>query len=158
MEKLSKHWTAESVENFTFRIASDFLAQIESQLETDGTNRSKIAQLIGRSKGRVSQLFNPGNITLGSDVRLCRALGMKVSLVAYNDKDPNNQNGPIDSEVFSKCWAKLGAPRTYFEFDAIAPIADFVCWERKAANVEILIDERTIRQVDRDAATRPVLN
>jgi len=84
MEKLNslKHWTAESTENFVHRIASDFLAQLETKIEKGEISRSELAQRLDRSPGRVSQLFNPGNITIGSAVRLVRAMNMKVALIA----------------------------------------------------------------------------
>jgi len=118
METLtSKHWTAESIEDFTFRIASDFLAQVETKIEAGEITRAELAHRLSRTPGRVSQLFNnPGNLTVTSAVRLVRAAGMKVALVAYDDNDPQNNNGPINSEMFSRCWTYMGAPKTFFEF------------------------------------------
>ena len=122
METLtSKHWTAESIEDFTFRIASDFLAQVETKIEAGEVSRTELAQRLDRTPGRVSQLFNnPGNLTVTSAVRLVRAAGMKVALVAYDDNDPQNNNGPVNSELFYRCWKHMGAPRTFFEFASTA--------------------------------------
>jgi len=118
METLtSKHWTAESIEDFTFRIASDFLAQVETKIEAGEVTRTELAHRLSRTPGRVSQLLNnPGNLTVISAVRLVRAAGMKVALVAYDDNDPQNNNGPVNSEIFYRCWKHVGAPRTFFEF------------------------------------------
>lgn len=114
---ISKHWTAESIEDFTFRIASDFLAQVETKIEAGEINRTELAHRLNRTPGRVSQLFNnPGNLTVTSAVRLVRAAGMKVALVAYDDNDPQNNSGPVNSELFSRCWTYMGAPKTFFEF------------------------------------------
>lgn len=114
MEKLT-HWTNESVEAFTFRIAADFVAQLEMRMEAEGTKQQEFAERLGVSEGRVSQVLNnPGNMKLGSMVDYARALGLKISIVAYDDGDPGNHNGPINSQVFTECWERLGAPQDLF--------------------------------------------
>ena len=114
--KSSEHWTAGSIENFTYRIAADFLAQVETKIENGDISRAELAQRLSRTAGRVSQLFNnPGNLTVTSAVRLVRAAGMKVALVAYEDADPNNNNGPVNSAIFNQCWEHMGTPTTFFE-------------------------------------------
>ena len=118
MEKLSggkiNHWTSRSPENFTFRIASDFLAQVETRAEDSGVTRSELADRMNVTLGRVSQMFNPGNMKLNSAVRLAQANGIKVALVAYDDRDPNNSNGPINGEIFHRCWKCMGSPTNFF--------------------------------------------
>jgi hypothetical protein len=117
----SKHWTVGSIEDFAFRIASDFLAQVETKIEAGEVTRAELAHRLSRTPGRVSQLLNnPGNLTLTSAVRLVRAAGMKVALVAYEDNDPQNNNGPVNSEIFSLCWQHMGAPKTFFEYASTA--------------------------------------
>jgi hypothetical protein len=153
MEKLNspKHWTGESTDNFVHRIASDFLAQVETKIEKGEISRSELARRLDRSPGRVSQLFNPGNITISSAVRLVRAMNMKVALVAYDDNDPENQRGPVNSEIFSRCWQLIGGPRTFYELaNQVAPI-ELYGWQHEAANLET-----TIRMLapDRSASTR----
>jgi len=65
--------------------------------------------------GRISQVLNnPGNLTLRKVVEYARALGMKVSIVAYEDGDPDNVSGPINSEIFNMCWKKAGCPNDFF--------------------------------------------
>jgi transcriptional regulator with XRE-family HTH domain len=82
--------------------------------------RSKISQAalagkLGVSEGRVSQVLNnPGNLTLKKIVEYARALGRKVSIVAYNDGDPDNRDGPVDAEIFATCWANAGKPTDHF--------------------------------------------
>jgi hypothetical protein len=124
--KSSGHWTAESIENFTYRIAADFLAQVETKIEAGEISRTELAHRLGRTAGRVSQLFNnPGNLTVGSAVRLVRAAGMKVALVAYDDDDPRNNDGPVNSAIFYDCWKHMGAPKTFFEFaSTTAPVGN----------------------------------
>lgn len=162
--KASKHWTAESAENFTYRIASDFLAQVEMQIEKSGMSRSEVAHRLKRTLGRVSQLFNPGNITVGSAVRLSDATGLKVALVAYDDNDPENHNGPVNSELFYRCWKHMGAPKTFFELASTvvltgyceAGYADQV--PKSASNLRTEIVDLTAMPVKRAAMTQPVLN
>jgi hypothetical protein len=166
MDKLnaSKHWTAESVENFTYRIASDFLAQVETKIEQGEVSRTDLAHRLNRTLGRVSQLFNPGNITVSSAVRLVRAAGMKVALVAYDDNDPKNENGPVNSDLFYRCWKHMGAPKTFFELsNTIAPVVHFHGsyfdqTPQSAANVGTEILAETAMPINRNAITRPVLN
>ena len=92
---------------------------METKIEAGEITRAELAQRLDRTPGRVSQLFNnPGNLTVTSAVRLVRAAGMKVALVAYDDNDPQNNNGPVNSEIFSRCWQHMGAPNTLFELAA----------------------------------------
>jgi predicted XRE-type DNA-binding protein len=110
-----KHWTERSVDDFLYKIGWDFVAQIEHLIESGQTSQAALAESLGVSKGRVSQvLSNPGNLTLKNIVRYARALGKKVSVVAYDDADPDNQRGPINAEIFSACWERAGKPTDYF--------------------------------------------
>ncbi|HEY6769553.1 MAG TPA: hypothetical protein VI386_32825 [Candidatus Sulfotelmatobacter sp.] len=125
--KSSEHWTAESIANFTYRIAADFLAQVETKIEKGEVNRTELAKRLDRTPGRVSQLLNnPGNLTVNSAVRLVRAAGMKVALVAYEDSDPENNNGPVNSAIFYQCWKHAGAPTTFFDLTAstVTPVVN----------------------------------
>jgi len=116
------HWTAKSIKDYIFRIAADFIAQLEIRMDsTENYSQDKLAKDLGISKGRVSQVLNhPGNMTLRNIVRYAKALGMKVSLVAYDDDDPKNENGPINPEIFRVCWEKLGKPRDMWTLDEMA--------------------------------------
>jgi hypothetical protein len=164
MDKLnsSKHWTAESIEDFTYRIASDFLAQVETKIENGEVSRTELAVRLKRTVGRVSQLFNPGNTTIKSAVRLGHAAGMKVALIAYDDNDPENQNGPVNSAIFYRCWKHMGAPKTFFELASIAGPLDFYLGysdrvaKYSAANFGTNILAVTAMPVDKNATTGPV--
>jgi transcriptional regulator with XRE-family HTH domain len=118
MAKLKKgHWTERSVDDFLYRIASDFVRQIEKAMGGE-INQAKLAETLGVTEGRVSQIMNnPGNLTLRKIIEYSRALGRKVSVVAYEDDDPQNLNGPINSEVFTLCWEKAGKPVDFFAFE-----------------------------------------
>jgi transcriptional regulator with XRE-family HTH domain len=77
--------------------------------------QSSLAESLGVTPGRVSQVLrNPGNLTLKKMVEYARSLGMKVSIVAYDDDDPQNENGPINSQIFNVCWTKAGKPNDFF--------------------------------------------
>jgi transcriptional regulator with XRE-family HTH domain len=111
---MSTHWTAASIDDFVHRLSFDFMTQLAKRLESSPINKNELAERLRVSKGRVSQVFNnPGNITLKRAVEYARALGMKVSVVAYDDHDPNNHNGPISSEIFSICWQRAGEPADF---------------------------------------------
>jgi hypothetical protein len=116
MENVKQHWTARSVDDFAYRIASDFVAQIENKLEGSGTGRTKFAKAIGVTPGRVSQVLNnPTLFNLKSMVSYADGAGMKVAVIAYEDDDPKNNRGPINAQVFTNCWERAGCPRDLFE-------------------------------------------
>lgn len=158
MEKLNrtKHWTSRSVEDFTYRIASDFLAQVETHIEHYGPTKTELAERLQRTVGRISQMFNPGNITVSSAVRLCKAVGMRVVLVAYEDNDPDGEKGPINPEIFNQCWKHMGSPSNFFELDhAVAPAKHVVYHDEFATGAEISVTNFTLQQ---NAITRPTVN
>jgi len=116
MGELKGHWTNRNAEDFLFRIAFDFVSQIQNWMQEDGTSRADLAKKLGVSKGRVSQFLNdPGNLKLRTAVEFSRALNRKIALVAYDDHDPHNQNGPINGQVFTNCWESSGRPVDMFE-------------------------------------------
>jgi transcriptional regulator with XRE-family HTH domain len=95
------------------------------QLETamNGRTRAELAATLGVSEGRVSQVFNnPGNLTLRNVIEYARALGQKVAIVAYDDGDRRNENGPINSEIFTTCWQRAGKPVDFFEMARVGDV------------------------------------
>lgn len=114
---MNKHWTASSIEDFRFRITADFIAQLEDKMESIPLSPKELAEKLGITKGRVSQIFNnPGNISLKKIIEYSKALEMKVALVAYEDNDPENKKGPINSEIFRICWEKCDKPNDFWAF------------------------------------------
>ena len=86
---MENHWTERSIKDYLARISADFISQLEDKLEAEKMSQDDFANKLNVSKGYVSQVLNhPGNITLGKIIQLARVLGMKVSLVAYEDDDP----------------------------------------------------------------------
>lgn len=116
-KEIEDHWTEQSIGDFLYRIASDFIEQLEKKMETKKLSQDDLAKRMGLTKGYISQVLNhPGNLTLGNIIRFSRALGMKASVVAYDDNDPDNRRGPIDSDIFRICWEKAGKPLDFWAF------------------------------------------
>ncbi|MGA2465234.1 MAG: helix-turn-helix transcriptional regulator [Thermodesulfobacteriota bacterium] len=116
-----KHWTERSIKDYLFRIVADFIAQLETKMESIPISQDEYAKKLRVSKGRVSQLLNhPGNFKLENIIKYAKALGMKVSVMAYDDNDPKNIKGPINSEIFKMCWEQLGKPHDFWAMQDIA--------------------------------------
>lgn len=125
MKKNKQHWTEESQKDFLFCIAYDFVSQIEVYMKASGISQVELAKRAGYGESRLSQILNnPGNVTLMTVVRLARAIGVKASVVAYDDGDPENRKGPLNSLVFLKCWEHCNKPRDMFDIQALADTAD----------------------------------
>ena len=107
------HYTSADDESFVTRITFDFIAQMANRLETSKMKQSELAEKLAVGESAVSQVLNLSrmNLTLKTMVRYARALGMKVAVVAYDDHDPHNENGPVGSEIFTLSWEKIGNPR-----------------------------------------------
>jgi transcriptional regulator with XRE-family HTH domain len=109
------HWTARSVDDYVYGISAGFTAQIEAKMEAEGVSRTELARRLKKSTGRVSQVLNdPGNLSLKSTVEYAKALGMEVSVVAYDGAASSN-NGPVRPDVFVKCWEYANRPADLFE-------------------------------------------
>jgi transcriptional regulator with XRE-family HTH domain len=112
---INGHWTNDSTKAFLFRIAFDFVTQMEQLMDSGGVTPTDLAKRLRVSKGRVSQIMNnPGNMTLKTIVEWARALDMKVAVVAYDDGDVDNDNGPVNPQIFTTCWEKAGRPTDFF--------------------------------------------
>ncbi len=113
------HWTSANDKAFINRITFDFIAQLEHRIETSGETQSGLAKKLKVSDGAVSQVLNLAriNLSLRTMVRYARALGMKIAIVAYDDNDPQNNYGPVGSEIFGLSWEKLGKPKDHWSVD-----------------------------------------
>lgn len=108
-------WTEKNTENYLSRIRFDFITQLEKKMESVPLTQADLAKKLVLTEGAVSQILNnPSNLTLKTIVRYARAVGLKVSIIAYDDNDPNNNNGLINSEIFNICWEKQGKPTDFF--------------------------------------------
>jgi hypothetical protein len=141
---MNQHWTARSTEDFVYRISSDFALQIENKMDEGPVTQSELADRLDVTPGRVCQVLrNPGNLTLRKMVEYAASLGMKVSVVAYEDGDPQNQNGPINSEIFNACWKKLGKPADFFALSECVSVARNTPSIRYVSPVKRLIEDQT---------------
>jgi hypothetical protein len=112
------HWTNEDAEAFFYSIATDFVEQIRARMKTLNMSRTKLAKLSGIEVGEVLHMLgNPGHLTFPAMIKFARALGMKVSIVAYDDHDPQNEKGPINAEVFERCWREAGKPQDFWHWN-----------------------------------------
>lgn len=117
-KKLQGHWTNRSLEDYQSRIAFDFVSQLEDRLESLHLKKTELAQRLGVTLPAVSQkLNNPDNLELKTIIAYSRALGLKVAVVPYDDDDPDNNNGPVNSEIFSECWKRQGRPTSFFDLN-----------------------------------------
>ena len=120
---MKEHWTQRSIKDYIFKIGADFIAQLEEKIEMKGISQDVLANTLKVTKSRVSQVLNkPGNITLQNVIQYAGAIGMKVSIVAYDDDDPKNTKGPINSDVFKICWEKFGKPTDFWAFQERFPL------------------------------------
>lgn len=112
----TRHWTTGSPDKFAYAVASDFVAQLEIKLEAEGMEKKDFARRAGVSPSFVSQVLNnPGNLGVKTMAKFALALGMKVAVVAYEDGDPGNDNGPISASVFNACWNRERQPHDLFD-------------------------------------------
>lgn len=112
------HWTQESTKDFAYHLSLDFFTQLQDRFDDSEMLRKEFAEQLQLSAGRVSQIFNdpPPNPQVESLVKYAQALGLKVSIVAYDDGDPTNEKGPVFSGVIAKCWESMGKPRDLSAF------------------------------------------
>ncbi|HEX9120810.1 MAG TPA: XRE family transcriptional regulator [Terriglobales bacterium] len=111
------HWTA-NIDDFVYFVQSDFMAQIALCLEAESTPRKDYAHRLGITPSRVSQLLNdPNNLTVRNIVKFARGIGKKVAIVVYDDLDQANNKGPLNGEIFDRCWQAVGQPRDVFSIE-----------------------------------------
>jgi len=100
--------------DFFLKISTEFVSQLLDRVDS----QNDLAEKLKVSKSAVSQkLHNPGNIKLETMVKYARALGLKLSVVLYEDiDDPNDEWGPIHADVFRMSWEDKKRPRDFRAF------------------------------------------
>jgi transcriptional regulator with XRE-family HTH domain len=120
------HWTQHSIQSYVYNISADFTAQLETKMDQEQVSRSELASRLNKTSGRVSQVFNnPGNLSIRVMVEYAQSLGMKVAILAYDDGDHANDCGPINPDVFVRCWEKENRPKDLFEVEEANTWATF---------------------------------
>src|SRR5690242_17677706 len=90
-------------------------------MASEEMDRAELAEKLGVSKGRVSQILNdPGNLTLKNVVKYSEVLGRKVTIVTYKDKAASREQVPVSPQVFVACWEKAGRPTDLFSAGMVA--------------------------------------
>ena len=129
------HWTQDNVSDFVYTLSLDFFTQLEDRIHGSKLQQKEIAERLEVSPSAVSQMLNspPEKPELETLVKYARAIGSKVSVVLYNDDDPNNERGPLFSGIFEQSWETLNRPRdleelleakkTCFTFEPISEIS-----------------------------------
>ena len=164
MDELTKHWTADSTEDYLYSIAADFVLQLESAMVRNKINRSRLAELLDLSDGRISQIFNnPGNLTLKKMIEYSNAIGTKICVVSYSDNDPDNHRGLINGQIFASCWELAGKPSSFFDFreassKAVSANRFYPLDAIYRTSINRVDITRTLTQFHQTATTAPVTN
>lgn len=138
------HYTSQDQDVFTERIIADFIGQIAERLESSGMSQCEFAQKLDVSESEVSQVLNLNriNLTLKKMAKFAFASGMKLAVIAYDDHDPNNDRGPVGSEIFSQCWENSGRPRNVVS--SMNPMVEVKSWPLGWMNSTLVEPSSTI--------------
>jgi len=111
------HWT-NYPGSFQRCIVEDFVESIEVEMDRQGMTITDLARKLGWTNKYTKNIFNNSpNLKVDVMVKIARTLGMKLALFAYNDGDPDNNDGPILYEIFEKCWKKCGSPKNFYDLE-----------------------------------------
>jgi transcriptional regulator with XRE-family HTH domain len=153
-----KHWTEGSVRDFLYSIASDFIDQLQRQMDELPMSQNELAEKLGVSEGRVSQILNkPSNLKLEKIIEYTRALGLKVAIVTYNDRDPKNLQGPVPAGIFTKCWEKANKPTDYRAFQTQSNPVYYLAEPHTARHGEIAYKGTEIKGEQTEGTTTDIL-
>jgi transcriptional regulator with XRE-family HTH domain len=149
---MNQHWTAGTIQSYLSRLTFDFLGQVEQRLDSIPMSQRQLAKKLGVTEGAVSQtLNNTGGINLRQIVKYAQAVGMKVAIIAYDDNDPDNKRGPINSEIFGLCWEKMGKPIDMFDLNEAKDVANYFVTAGTDAHIQ-----RENFGNNTDAGNRPI--
>jgi len=93
--------------------------QLERKMLDEDISQRELADRLNLTKGRVSQILNGqlDNFSVEKIVAYAQALDFDVSVVAYNNIGADGPRGPINPEIFAKCWERLGKPQDFFDLE-----------------------------------------
>ncbi len=104
-------WDKDTAE-LKWEIAIDYLTDLESAMDAKGISRDDLAKILNVPERLINEQFgNPSNPCIYSMIRMARAIGLKISIVTYDDGDAENEKGPIIANIFKECWEKAGKPK-----------------------------------------------
>lgn len=110
------HWTGQSTntKKYRHRIIADVIEQLRARVETAAPISPFLsAEIRAASNGE----WPPSSLSLNRLIKLVQAAGLKLSIVAYDDGDPANERGPVNAEIFVRCWQARGRPRDFFDLE-----------------------------------------
>ena len=85
----------------------DFTETICDLLEKEKISRKELADLLGKSKGFVSQLLNGGrNLTLRTVADILHVLGYRASLTPFKEGEQRQASNVIESQYIFK-WPPI---------------------------------------------------
>ena len=110
------HWTEEGPTAFVHALVTSYVRDLNALLSSIEMGTKELGERSGLGKQAAqSTLENVLRWTTEKMVFWARTAGLKVSIVVYDDGDPDNEKGPVDSRCFYACWKKCGSPRTVKE-------------------------------------------
>lgn len=113
-----QHWTTRSAEDMRYSVGADLILQIDKAMQEKGITQRQVADSMGVSEARVSQLLaeiRNNNFTLDTMLRLSKAVGMKAAIVLY--EDARESGAPVQAEVFTRCWQDAGRPEDFWKWN-----------------------------------------
>lgn len=101
-------------------ITFEFMMALYAKMEEKGISLEELAAKLGKTEKYVEKKFNdPGKLSLDTMVPWAAALGLKVSVVPYDDQDPSFEKMPVYSGMFAGIWETIGRPHIFEELEAI---------------------------------------
>ncbi|MCP3681286.1 MAG: helix-turn-helix transcriptional regulator [bacterium] len=110
-----KHWT-EDAGAFRHWVVDEFVDVIKARLKEKNISQETFADMANCSKLAVLEILNKEEYQLlgiSDMIKWARALGLKLSIVVYDDDDPDNKLGPVFAEAFVDLWDKCLRPRNF---------------------------------------------
>ena len=112
-----------NLELYRSTITFDFMMALCEKMKENNVSQKQLAEKLGKTEGFISQKLNdPGNLTFETMFSFAKALGLKISIVPYDDQDPAFEKMPIYSGMFAGLWEAMGRPRVIEEMNEIRDI------------------------------------
>lgn len=106
---MSRLPTAKELRDYKYKVAADFVFQLEDVLDKHGITHADLAERLWMTEKRVSYLLdNPVYLTLSMMIRMARVVDLHLSILSY----PHDNKNPINPTIFLSTWKAAGEPRT----------------------------------------------